>query len=332
MEIIKTLKESGLTGLGGAGYPTWQKWQAVKDAEDRKRFLICNLSEGEPDVFKDEYIINHYLKELVSGIELAAEVISAQKSYIFLNDKYGRYLKKIKRATSGKKIEIFIDTGRYLCGEETTLLQVMEGKLRQPRLKPPYPTEAGLYGCPTLINNAETLYRAYLVSAGNYQSKRFYSVSDDAGRKKIIEADIKAKISEIIGPKVLESAKFARISGPSGYFLPKAKFNQLVTGSGAIRIYGKKRRIIEGLVDSVIFLKSESCGKCTPCREGTYRIAEKINQLLISKSLWDRKEIIEVMAEIAEAARESSFCALGKSIANPVNSAIENFKQELIGE
>lgn len=332
MEIIKALKESGLSGLGGAGFPTWQKWQAVKDAPDRKRFLICNLSEGEPDVFKDEYIINHHLKELVAGIELAAETISTQKSYIFLNDKYKKYIKKIKRATAGKKIEIFIDTGRYLCGEETTLLQVMEGKLRQPRAKPPYPTVSGLYGCPTLINNAETLYRAHLVSAGNYQPKRFYSLTSDTGRQKIIEADIEAKISKIITPKVLGSAKFARISGPSGYFLSKNKFDQPATGSGAIRIYGKKRRIIAGLIDSVIFLKAESCGKCTPCREGTYRIAEIINRLIDCKSLWDRKEIVESMAEIAKAAEKSSFCPLGKSISPPVLSAIENFKQELIGE
>lgn len=332
MEIIKALKESGLTGLGGAGYPTWQKWQAVKDSEDRRRFLICNTSEGEPDVFKDEYILTHHLKELILGIELAAETISAQKSYIFLNDKYRKYIRKIKRAIAGKKIEIFIDTGRYLCGEETTLLQVMEGKLRQPRLKPPYPTEVGLYGCPTLINNAETLYRAYLVSQGNYRPKRFYSVSADGGLQKTVEAGVEEKISEIINPKILASAKFARISGPSGYFLPKEKFNQPVKGTGAIKIFGLKSRIITGLIDSVVFLKSESCGKCTPCREGSYRIAEKINQLLESKSLWDRKEIVEVMAEIAESAEKSSFCALGKSLAPPVLSAIENFKQELIGE
>ncbi len=332
MEIIKALKESKLTGLGGAGFPTWQKWQLVKEAEDRKRFVICNLSEGEADVFKDEYILIHHLKELIFGIELAADTIMAQKSYIFLNDKYKKYFKKIKRSTSGRKIEIFIDTGRYLSGEETTLLQVMEGKLRQPKNKPPYPTESGLYGCPTLVNNAETLYRAYLVSTGNYQAKRFYSITADSGKKKIIEASVAAKISEIIGPKIFWSAKFARISGPSGYFLLREKFDQSVDGTGAIRIYGHRRRIIDGLVDSVIFLKSESCGKCTPCREGTYRIAEKINQLLDSNSLWDRKEIVEVMVEIAEAAKESSFCTLGKSVATPVISTIENFKQELIGE
>lgn len=332
MEIIKELKESGLSGLGGAGFPTWQKWQAVKEAKERKRFLICNLSEGEPDVFKDEYIINHHLRELVSGIELAAETITAQKSYIFLNDKYKKYFKKIKRSVSGRKIEVFIDTGRYLCGEETTLLQVMEGKLRQPRNKPPYPAESGLYACPTLINNAETLYRAYLVSAGNYQPKRFYSVSLDSGQRKVIEASTEEKISEIIGSKILRLAKYARISGPSGYFLPKEKFDQPAKGTGAIKIFGRRSRIIVGLVDSIVFLKSESCGKCTPCREGTYRIAEKINQLLDSKSLWDRKEIIEIMVEIASAAEKSSFCPLGKSIASPVLSAIKNFKQELIGE
>ena len=112
MEIIKALKESGLTGLGGAGFPTWQKWQMVKESPTQKRFLVCNLSEGEPGVFKDEYIIKRHLKELIAGIQLAAEVILAQKSYIFLNDKYKKYQKKIQAAAAGTHIEIFIDTGR----------------------------------------------------------------------------------------------------------------------------------------------------------------------------------------------------------------------------
>jgi len=333
MEIIKALKESGLTGLGGAGFPTWQKWQMVKESPDQKRFLICNLSEGEPGVFKDEYIIKYHLPTLIAGIELAAETILAQKSYIFINDKYKKYLPKVKQAISGKKIEIFIDTGRYLCGEETTLLQVMEGKLRQPRNKPPFPTERGLFGYPTLINNAETLYRARLVAAGNYQPKRFYSLSGDFVGRKVVASNIDAGFEEIIGnKKISEKIKFLQISGPSGVILPPEKFEQKVIGTGAIQIYGKNRRVLATLIDSLVFLKSESCGKCTPCREGTYRLAQAINNLIESKSLWERKEIVDRMAEIAEAARESSFCALGKSISNPVLTAIENFRQELVGE
>jgi len=332
MEIIKALKESGLTGLGGAGFPTWQKWQMVKESPDQKRFLICNLSEGEPGVFKDEYIINHHLKELIAGIETAADVIKALRSYIFLNDKYKKYLKKIQHAAKGKKIEIFIDTGRYLCGEETTLLQVMEDKIRQPRMKPPFPTSHGLFGYPTLINNAETLYRAHLVAQGSYEPKRFYCLSGDYVGRRVVEANIDAKIKDIIGrERIVEKIKFVRISGPSGYFLPPEKLDQSVVGTGAIQVYGKDRRILETLINSIIFLKSESCGKCTPCREGTYRIAEKINDLLSSASLWDKKETLETISEIATAAEGSSFCALGKSVASPVLSAIENFRQELLG-
>jgi len=331
MEIIKALKESGLVGLGGAGFPTYLKWQMVKESPDQKRFLICNLSEGEPGVFKDEYIINHHLKELIAGIETAADTIAASRSYIFLNDKYKKYLKKIKQAIKGKKIEIFIDTGRYLCGEETTLLQVMEDKIRQPRNKPPFPTNHGLFGYPTVVNNAETLYRAHLVAQGNYEPKRFYCLSGDYLGHRIVEADVNAKIKEIIGrEKIVEKIKFLRISGPSGYFLPPEKLNQSVVGTGAIQAYGKNRRILEALIDSIIFLKSESCGKCTPCREGTYRIAEKMNDLLSSASLWDKREILETISEIAIAAKESSFCALGTSIALPVLSAIENFREELL--
>ncbi|MCX6812090.1 MAG: hypothetical protein NTW79_00490 [Candidatus Berkelbacteria bacterium] len=330
MEIIKQLKESNLTGLGGAGFPTWQKWQAVLDAPEKKRFVICNLSEGEPGVFKDEYIINHHLKELILGIELAAETISAPKSYIYLNDKFKKYLPKIKRLASPAKIEIFINTGRYLCGEETTLLQVLEGKIRWPRIRPPFPAESGLYGYPTLINNAETLYRAHLVSIGKYQPKRFYSVSGEKIKKEIVEANVDAKISEIIGKKNLGQAKFARIGGVTGEFLPKEKFDQPAGSTGAIELYPDRKEIISALIESIKFLKSESCGKCTPCREGLYRVAENFNRLFDSGSLWDRKDIVNTIKEISDGARESSFCPLGKSIWRLIESALENFSEELL--
>ncbi|MEI6144629.1 MAG: hypothetical protein WCP91_03475, partial [Candidatus Berkelbacteria bacterium] len=214
MEIISALKASNLIGLGGAGFPTWQKWQAVKDSTEVKRFVICNLSEGEPGVFKDEYILQNHLPELIAGINLAKETIGAQRTYIFLNDKYKKYLPKITKEIKGKKIEVFIDTGRYLCGEETTLLQTMEGKLRQPRQKPPFPTESGLYGYPTLINNAETLYRAYLISQGETEMKRFYSLSGDViDHKRIVEEKVGAKIKEVIPPRYLDKINFVRVSG-----------------------------------------------------------------------------------------------------------------------
>lgn len=332
MEIISALKATGLVGLGGAGYPTYLKWQKVKDSPEIKRFVICNLSEGEPGVFKDEYILQNHLSELVAGIVLAKNSVCAQRAYIFLNDKYKKYLSKIAKEISGKKIEVFIDNGRYLCGEETTLLQVMEGKLRQPRSRPPYPADVGLYGYPTLINNAETLYRAYLISQEEPELKRFYSVSGDLISRRIIEDKIGAKIRDVIPGRYLTDIGFVRVGGPSGFFAKPEDFQQIVSGTGSIEIYGKNRKIIDGLVDSVTFLKNESCGKCTPCREGTYRIAERLNSLIGSTSLWDRKEILEEISEIAKVAKLSSFCPLGTSIASPVLSAIENNREELLGD
>jgi len=333
MEIISALKDVGLIGLGGAGFPTWQKWEAVKNSPEAKRFVICNLSEGEPGVFKDEFIIQNHLSELIAGIVLARETVGAGRAYLFLNDKYKKYLPKIIKETKGKKIEVFIDTGRYLCGEETTLLQTMEGKLRQPRPKPPFPTESGMYGYPTLINNAETLYRAYLISQGQMDLKRFYSLSGDIiDHKRIIEGKIGAKIKEVIPPRYLDKINFVRVSGPSGFFARNEDFEQIVSGTGAIEIYGRNRKILDGLINSITFLKNESCGKCTPCREGSYRIAELLNKLITTKSLWDRKEILELISTIAATAEVSSFCSLGASINRPVSSAIDNFKQEILGE
>lgn len=329
MDILRAIKNSGLVGLGGAGFPVADKWLLVKNSQESKRFVICNLSEGEPGVFKDEFILQRHLDKMIAGIELAAEYLSAEKSYIFLNDKFKSYLKKINRKISGKKIEIFIDNGRYLCGEETVLLQVMEGKIRQPRKKPPYPSESGLFGYPTLINNAETFYRVRLIADGDYKPKRFYSLSGDYVNRKIVENNIDATLEEIINSKkTLAKTKFARVGGASGYFLPKGKFSEKVNGTGAVEIFGVSRDIFSALSESIIFLKNESCGKCTPCREGIYRIAEQFNRLTDSSNLWEKEEIFSLIKEIAETAKESSFCPLGASIANPVLSAIKYFPED----
>lgn len=329
MDIIKALEESKLVGLGGAGFSVAEKWKAVKSESSNKCFVICNLSESEPGVFKDEFIIQRYLEQMISGIEVAQEFLSAQKSYIFLADKFIKYQKKIKKHLRGKKIEIFIDTGRYICGEETVMLQVLERKIRQPRNRPPYPTKSGLFGCPTLINNAETFYRVKLVADGNYQPKRFYSLSGDHVRDKIVEASIDSTVKEIIGStNIISKTKFVRVGGLSGYFLPKNNFDQQVSGVAAIELFGHKRRVSDALIESISFLKNESCGKCTPCREGSYRILEDLRNISITKSLWDKEEVFERIKNISDTAKISSFCSLGRSICQPVDSAIDSFSEE----
>ncbi len=330
MDIISELKNSNLVGLGGAGFPTWKKWQAVKEAKNPRRFLICNLTEGEPGVFKDEYILQNHLSDLISGIVLATETISAQKSFIYLNDNYKKYIRRIQPQIKGKKIEIFLDTGGYITGEETTLLQVIEGKLRQPRSRPPYPTEVGLFGFPTLINNAETFYRAWQIANGNYQNKRFYSISGKNIARRIIEQKVDANVSDVLPEWLIKRAKFVQVGGISGCFLPKDKFSEIVSGTGAIRIFENLSDIFSAFYESVSFLKSESCGKCAPCREGSYRVVEKIIDLKKSENLWEKEEILSLIDDIAENAKESSFCGLGKSIALPIESVIKNFKSELI--
>lgn len=321
MDVISALKESGLIGLGGASFPTWKKWESVKNSPGLKKYVICNLSESEPGVFKDEYILQNHLQELVFGILLASKTVGASKSYIFLNDKFKRYLTKIKKVGKGQKIEVFIDTGRYLCGEETTLLQVMEGKLRQPRQKPPYPSEFGLYGYPTLINNAETLYRAYKLSQGEPELKRFYSISGDMLKSQLVEEKICAKIFEIIPKNISKQVEFVRVGGASGTFYHKNDFDQLVDSTGALELFSSKLTILDGLIQSISFLLEESCGKCTPCREGTYRIAQELNKLTGQDVFWEKDEIVQKIINISMAAKYSSFCSLGKSISRPVDSA-----------
>lgn len=327
MDIISALKESGLVGLGGASFPTWKKWEVVKSSDQLKRFLICNLSEGEPGVFKDEYILQNHLPEMISGIVLAAETIGAIRSYIFINDKYKKYIKKIKRLIGNRKIDIFIDTGRYLCGEETTLLQVIEGKLRQPRQKPPYPTDHGLYGYPTLIHNAETLYRAFLISRGDQEIKRFYSLTAD-GNRKIVEAKIDSPVSKIVPESVIKKASFFRLGGVTGSFYSGKKIDQIVAGTGAVEVFPNTVKVFDALSQSVQFIIDESCGKCTPCREGAYRIAEALSGLQSFENFWEHGEIIETIESITESAKFSSFCALGKSLPNFLESSLGILKEK----
>ena len=331
MDIIDKIRKANLRGLGGAGFPTADKWQMVRDSDEARRFLICNLSEGEPGVFKDEYILINHLPELIKGIEICSEIIKPQRKIIFLNDKYQKYVEKIKRAIGDKKIEIFIDTGRYLCGEETTLLNTIEGKLRQPESKPPFPTESGLFGYPTLINNAETFYRVCQIAEDKYEGKRFYCLSGDITTPKVVENLVEATIEEVIGnKKLLDKIGFVQYGGLSGEILPADEFNKNTFNTGAIIIYDKKRKPIEALIASLTFFKDESCGKCTPCREGVYRSCQLINSLIDGENLWDRKEILDTMEEIAESLEFSSFCPLGRSVANPIKSAIKYFRSELI--
>ena len=189
--LIQKLKDSSLTGRGGGGFPTGLKWEFVKKAKGKKKYIVCNGSEGEPGVFKDKYVLENHADEFIEGISLALKIFPNSEAYIFLNKKYyTKFKSKLTRLKKGLPIKLFKKHGGYLSGEETVLLNEIEKHERyEPRLKPPYPTNVGLFGYPTLINNIETFYQITRIAKNKYDDTRLYSLSGDIKKKGIYQQD-----------------------------------------------------------------------------------------------------------------------------------------------
>jgi NADH:ubiquinone oxidoreductase subunit F (NADH-binding) len=316
--IIDKLKQANLKGRGGAGFPTWQKWRMVKDAANDKKFVICNASEGEPGVFKDIFILENWPDIVVAGIELAMNTVGAQKGYIYLrHDYYDKFKETLAEIIGEKPIEIFCKKCGYLGGEETTLLESMEEKKCEPRLKPPFPPQVGLYGCPTLINNLETLYFAALIEKGDYQNTRFYCVSGDIQNEGVFEFPeawpIKRVLEESCNlPK--ENFFVQAGGGASGAILLQNELDQLQPGMGAIVVHDMTKTDPRQLgLRWINFFINENCGKCVPCREGVYRLREIFSNEPLD--LAKAKDIVNLLAA-------ASFCPFGKGVANSLGSLI----------
>ena len=322
-DIIEKLKDSGLTGRGGAGFPVWKKWQAVVDAESSQKYVIANGAEGEPGVFKDDYVLDKKAKELITGIKIAMETINASEAYIYLNQEFfKKYQKPLLKLIGKDKIHLFEKPEGYIAGEETTLLNAIEGKRLIPRLRPPYPTTCGLYGSPTLINNLETFYQVALIAEDKYFGERLYSIGGDAPKPGVFELSEKIIIKEI-----LEKSKnlpafdfFVQIGGgASGEVLNSTQLEKPLSGTGSIIIYNLKKTDLKKLLNYWIeFFAKESCGQCVPCREGTYRLRELFQQ---NKQDWSK------IGDLLFVLEQTSFCALGGSVPTPILSFYKNIKE-----
>ncbi|MDD2731699.1 MAG: NADH-ubiquinone oxidoreductase-F iron-sulfur binding region domain-containing protein [Candidatus Pacebacteria bacterium] len=308
IDIISKIKEAGLLGKSGSNFPVWIKWDSVKKADALKKYVIANAAEGEPEVFKDGFILNNYPKEVVLGIKAALNCIEKSSGYIYLRkDYYNKFKYTLNKLIKGADIKLFKKTGGYLSGEETVLLNIIEGRLSEPRIKPPYPTESGLFGYPSLINNVETFYRVSKVLKGEYKDNRFYSISGDVNNRGVFEFKTDLNISQILK----ESNNFPDFDffvqaggGISGEILLPSELGRPLKGTGGIIIYNRKRTNPASLiVKKLKFLMNENCDKCVPCREGIYRIFEMVKNNDIDK---------DKLNEIVFALEETSLCGLGK--------------------
>lgn len=319
-KIIQKIKEANLTGRGGAGFPTYLKWEAVKNIVADKKYVVANGSEGEIDIWKDGYLLEKHPGEIINGVKLAIETVKAEKGYIYLrHDYFKRFRKKLIEIINKEKIsiEIFKETGGYIGGEETALVNSLEGKRCEPRIKPPQILEKGLFDCPTLVNNIETLYWVAKIAKGEYGDNRFYSIGGQVDCPGVYELSIKFSAKEI-----LEKTKnypnfpfFLQVGGgSSGEILTEQEIDQPVSGAAGIKVFHLKKTKLLELVQrwSVFFLK-ESCGNCLPCREGVYRLQEYFKNSKLDK---------KIIEEIFFILKQTSFCGFGRSVPIPFETLI----------
>jgi NADH-quinone oxidoreductase subunit F len=349
--VISEVKTSGLRGRGGAGFPCGVKWDLASKAKGDEKFLICNADEGEVGTFKDRYILEHDPFTLIEGMVIAAYAIGAKKAYIYLRAEYHFLLDLLMNAIDQVKgkgflgevdIEIREGAGAYICGEESALMDSIEGKRGEARYRPPFPPSRGLWEKPTIINNVETLMNIpqivfnggeWFSKFGTKQSKgtKVFSVSGDVEKPGVYELVMGSELKEVVEDLALaENMKMIQVGGATGGIVPVSMIEtplsyETVLGSGAITVFDESRDVIDFVYRTVEFLAEESCGKCTPCREGTEVMVEIMGRLARGEGV---QEDIGVLEELSHVMMVSSLCGLGQAAPIPVLDTLRYFRNE----
>lgn len=329
MQLINKIEKAKLVGRGGGCFPVASKWEMVKKAKSAQKYVVCNASEGEPGVKKDGYILNHQTDKVIHGIELAREFLKEKnlevKAYVYINPEYyGRLGPKLLRKIGERDIEIFVKphNAGYIGGEETSILNTMEGEKTEPRLRPPFPTTNGLWGCPTIINNVETLLNVALVESGEYKKERYYTIGGKAKKGGVFCLPESWTVERILKEtgNYPRFDFFAQIGGNgSGVVLNSKQLKKKATGTGTITIYKLRGHKPEKMIKTWIdFFLTQSCGQCTPCREGVYRLRKIVDSESVDWKLF---------AEILDNLEASAFCGLGCAVPIPIRSYLKNVAQ-----
>ncbi len=343
-EVISLLKKQNVIGRGGAGFSTAQKWKYTLNAKSETKYVICNADEGEPGTFKDKYIIKNNPKTLIEGIIIAAETVQAKQAFIYLRGEYIYLKTKLERqiklflseSKSNVKIEIVSGAGAYICGEETALINSISGRRGQPNYKPPFPAIEGFNEKPTIINNVETFVNvAQALHFKSYNTNlRLFSLSGAIKKPGIYELPIGVKTSDIIKlviPKGLPKAiYFGCFGGCMKYkdiqITPEnIKKEGCMIGTYTLIISNKDSSMIDMAYNISSFFIFESCGKCTPCREGNIIILDILEKMKNKKAT---REDFEILKELALHIKETSLCGLGQTSTNHIITAIKHFSEE----
>ncbi len=368
--LIKEIIDSGLRGRGGAGFPTGLKWKFTSENKADQKYAICNADEGEPGTFKDRPIMEELPFQYIEGLMIAAYSINATKAYIYIRGEYAKSIemtenalaelykygwlgKRIKGSGYDLDIEIFIGAGSYLCGDELTLIESLEGKRGNPRFKPPFPAEKGLFGKPTLVNNVETLaIIPYIVNNGASEFRKYgtekssgtkiFPISGDVLKPGFYEAELGISLSTLInhfagGIKDGKKLGAVLIGGATGTFVSlddveslKMDYDSLIAknyvlGSGAIMVFDEEKPMFDILYSIIKFFKHESCGKCVPCRVGCVQLLKLMKILKDTKDLKEKTHLFEKMFKEAKFMADTSLCALGQSPVLALRSAYEYY-------
>lgn len=353
--VIKTLEDSNLRGLGGAGFPAGMKWKIVSD-QPAPRIMAVNIDEGEPGTFKDRYYLERDPHRFFEGMLIAANVVGTESIYIYLRDEYAGIRKSLSHELEKlianppvelPHIELRRGAGAYICGEESAMIESIEGKRGMPRLRPPFVAQVGVFGRPTLEHNMETLYWVrdliergadWFTSEGRHGRKglRSFSVSGRVKNPGVHFAPAGITIKELIDEYaggMLDGHKFYGYfpGGASGGILPASMddipldFDTLneygcFIGSAAVMVFSDKDKAKDLALNAMKFFSHESCGKCTPCRVGTSKAV-----ILMDKEAWDQP----LMKELSQTMSDASICGLGQAASNPMQCVINYFPDEL---
>lgn len=369
-DIVQTVKDAGLRGRGGAGFPTGVKWGFLPKGV-YPRYLLCNCDESEPGTFNNHQIIDRNPHQLIEGIAISAYAIEAHTAYIYIRGEFAAAARRLERAIAqayergflgrnifgkGYDLDVYVHrgAGAYICGEETALMESLEGKIGQPRLRPPFPAVAGLYGKPTIINNVETLTNVPMIvrhGAAWYRQfgtekspgTKVFSISGHVKRPGNYEAPFGTPLRELIfSPDYcqgMRSDRNVKIVVPGGasagwltaddldvtmdYEALAAKGSML--GSGGVIVLDESVSAVEVAYKMDEFFKHESCGKCTPCREGTYFLVKVLHRITHGQG---HKEDIPLLHDVYNQMTGNCFCLLGESAVVPIRSALRLFPHE----
>ncbi|NLF79282.1 MAG: hypothetical protein GX573_26610 [Chloroflexi bacterium] len=367
-EVLVEVENSGLTGRGGAGFPVGRKWRFVSQAARTPKYILCNADESEPLIFKDRVLIDTNPHQVLEGMAIAGYACGANEGYIYIRGEYVSQAARLERAIQQAEaqgwlgdniqgsgfsfhIHVHLGAGAYICGEETALIESLEGKRGEPRLRPPYPPTYGYMGYPSNVNNVESYAAvpqivrngaAWYKGLSDYPmaGTKIYMLLGHVNKPGLFEAPFGLTLRQAIedfggGMRPGSTFKFALTGGAAGTIVPDSLLDVPIDyasgrqgvglGAGAFLICDQSVSVVEFLREELRFFAAESCGKCTPCRVGTHRALEVLTRMAAGRG---RKGDVQELHELSDVLLNSSFCGLGQSVPIPMNSALAQFAEE----